>query len=211
MTMLMRRRDRSLAAFREHWLGRHADIVRAVPQLHRYYQNHIVATLGRAVGAASFNVDGIPELWFLSESDKQAAFASPAAAQLPVDEPNFIEGITIFAIEEAVLTAGKGDAKVLVLRRGSGTLGALDAWCRELESALPGARACTCNRILSADGRPGVTREADPPDAIVELRFADSQAAKAAYAAPDFADFAARCEGRGDAFVSYLVEERVII
>jgi uncharacterized protein (TIGR02118 family) len=210
--MLARRRDRSVAAFRAHWLGKHADIVRGMPQLQGYLQNHLTATIGPTVGDIAFDVDGIPELWFVDEAAKSAAFESLAAKQLPVDEKNFIDGITIFSVEETVPLPGDGGAKVLVLRRGAAAdADAIVEWCRRLAAALPGIRACVCNRVLTADGRPAVTREKDPPDAIVALRFATTTDAEAAFSSAAFVAFAADAGKRGEAFVSYLVEEHVIV
>jgi uncharacterized protein (TIGR02118 family) len=211
MTMLSRREDLSPAAFSEHWYGKHAGIVRRMPQLHGYLQNHILRLIGAPVGDASFSVDGIPELWFVDEAAKTAALSSPAAKELPVDEKNFMRGITIFAIEETVLREGQGAAKVMVLARmGSGGASAVDearAWC----GALPEVRRCVVNRIVTADHRPGVWHEPLPPDAIFEFRFDSVAAAETAFRSDRPMALADSLVRRGGSASAYLVEERRIV
>ena len=213
--MLARSEALSIAAFRDYWYGTHANIVRGIPHLHRYRQNHILRPIGNPVGGADYRVDGIPELWFVDESAKAAAFQSPAAKALPADEKNFIKGITIFAVDEVVVREGHGAAKVFLLVRRSGIDGdELDderRWSDQLCTTLPGVRRCVMNRLLSSDHRQGVWHEPLPPSLIVELRFDNDNEAEAAlqseaYTAP--AESAAR---RGACLAAYLVEERPII
>ena len=204
--MLVRSDALSVGAFRDYWHGKHADIVRQMPHLHRYVQNHILRKIGADVGEPAFQVDGIPELWFRDEEAKAAAFQSHAAKALPADEKNFIKGITIFAVEETVLRPGDGAAKVLLLARG-----AAGQLCEKLSRTLPGLKRCVCNRILSSEHRPGVWHEPSPPDLIVELRFDSEGDAEAALASDAYQSLGASAVHRGAAIAVYLVDERTIV
>jgi uncharacterized protein (TIGR02118 family) len=209
MTMLVRRRDRSLEAFRAHWLGPHAKIAAAMPQLHRYLQNHLVRKIPVAADDPGLNVDGIPELWFADEAAKTVAFQSDAAKMLPVDEKNFIEGITIFAVDEAIVTEGAGKAKALLLVRYPGDRAAMRRWGERLAAELGGVRRAVVNTVLSVDSRPGVWHEPSPPNLIVELRFDSAADAEAALRSPAFDAIAASAPGA--AIAAHLIDERQIV
>lgn len=210
MTMLARREDRSLDAFRRHWLHEHVKIVTRMPHLHGYVQNHLVDRLIAEIGEPHFSIDGIPELWFVDEASKNAALQSSAAKELPVDEKNFIRGITIFAVDEQVTKAGQGEAKVMAVGR-SGASGDRPRRWTEMLAALPGVRRAAVNTVLTADHRPGVWHEPVPPDAIVELRF-DSQAdARRAFDGFASGDDAHRLAQQGGALAVYLIDEKPIV
>jgi uncharacterized protein (TIGR02118 family) len=213
MTMLVRRDDLTVEEFSQYWLGKHADIVRGMPRLHRYLQNHIVRSLESVGDDPRFRVHGIPELWFLDEEAKSVAFASSAAKLLPEDEKNFIQGITIFAVEERVVHEGAGSAKVMLLvRRSSPIPGDAEAdhrWCKELTAALPDLRRAVVNRVLSSEHRPGVWREPSGPDLIIETRFDSVASAEKAFLSDAFA---VRLDQSADVqFAAYLVDEHPII
>jgi uncharacterized protein (TIGR02118 family) len=213
MTMLVRRDDLTVEEFSQYWLGKHAGIVRGMPRLHRYLQNHIVRSLQSVGDDPRFRVHGIPELWFLDEEAKSVAFASPAAKLLPEDEKNFIQGITIFAVDERVAHEGAGPAKAMLLvRRSSPTLGGAEAdhrWCKELTAALRDLRRAVVNRVLSSEHRPGVWHEVSAPDLIIETRFDSAASAEQAFLSDTFALQLA--QSAGVQFAAYLVDEHPII
>jgi uncharacterized protein (TIGR02118 family) len=213
MTMLVRRDDLSPEKFSQYWLGKHADIVRGMPRLHRYLQNHIVRSfdgLGRDPG---FRVHGIPELWFLDDEAKSVAFASSAAKLLPEDEKNFIQGITIFAVDERVTREGAGPTKVMLLvRRSTPPLDGAEAdfsWCRHLVTALPDVRRTIVNRVLAHEHRPGVWHEPSGPDFFVEARFDSPENAERAFRSNRFA--ARLAQYSGVQVATYLVTEQPIV
>jgi uncharacterized protein (TIGR02118 family) len=190
MTMLVRRDDLTGAAFSDYWQGKHADIARRMPRLHRYVQNHFIRSFEGLAEDPGFWVHGIPELWFLDEEAKTAAFASPAAKLLPEDEKNFIQGITILAVDEQVLREGAGAAKVLLLMRRAAPVvdgAAEERWLRALTGALGAARRVVINRVLSSEHRPGVWHEPAAPDMIIELRFDSAADAEKGLLSPGFA------------------------
>jgi uncharacterized protein (TIGR02118 family) len=216
MTMLARREDLSREAFRHYWYHNHAHIVRQMPGLARYVQNHVVRELGTTDPTSRYCVDGIPELWFQDERARTKALQSKAAASLPVDERNFLKGITIFAIDERVVRDGQGPIKALFLlgRLGSSiTLSREEAndCCTALLGRLPDVRRCVANRVLSRDGRSGVWFEPNPPALIVELRFdteGDAESALRSLLAEWVTGPATIARFTGAA---YLVEERAIV
>ena len=209
MTMLVRRSDRSLDAFREHWLGPHAKIAAAMPQLHRYLQNHLVRKIPVAADEPGFKVDGIPELWFVDEAAKTVAFQSDAAKMLPVDEKNFIEGITIFAVDEAIVAEGAGNTKVLLLVRHPGKDADLRSWGERLAKDLDGVRRAVVNAVLSVDSRPGVWHEPSPPNLILELRFDSEADAEVALTSPAFKT--AIASAPGIAIAAHLIDEQQMV
>lgn len=209
MTMLVRRSDRSPDAFGDYWLGPHAKIAAAMPQLGRYLQNHFVRRIAVVADDPGFNVHGIPELWFADEAAKTVAFQSDAAKMLPVDETNFIEGITIFAVDEAVIADGAGRTKVLLLIRHPGDGGAQRRFADRLAKELPGLRRAVANQVISVDSRPGVWHEPSPPNLLVELRFVSEADAEAALQSPAFQSIAASAPAV--AIAAHIVDERKIV
>lgn len=182
MTMLAARRDRSHEEFSRYWRGKHADIARRLPQLGGYVQNHLGKRIDGIADDPGFRVDGVPELWFADEDAKTVAFQSDVAKMLPLDEPNFIDGITICAVAETVARAGTGPVKALLFLQSASKAGphAGSDWLDTIGDALPGVRRLVVNRVLSSEGRPGVWHEPAPPSAIVELRFASAADAETA-------------------------------
>lgn len=86
-------------AFEEHWLGTHAPLCAKLPGLRRYSVN--LVDRGRF---PKFDYDGFSELWFDSEDDLKAAFASPEGVTLLADLPNFAGDIDpIISVETQIV------------------------------------------------------------------------------------------------------------
>ena len=83
-----RRADLSAEAFREYWLGTHADIVRGLPGVVRYVQNHAT---GSVIGGDDPPFHGAAEVWFESLDAMRANVGSDALARIREDEKNFID------------------------------------------------------------------------------------------------------------------------
>ena len=176
MTMLVRKDGTTRARFREYWREHHAKIVVQMPSIAGYVQNPITDHLYEDIGERpAYDFDGLVELWFANADAQQQAFASPAAKQLPPDEHNFIKGITILTIEEAVLRTGNEVAvkAMLVLNVGSETdAGRRRAMLSEIEKTLadvPEFNRLLSNRVVESGIRAGLWSEPDSPDAIVEI------------------------------------------
>jgi uncharacterized protein (TIGR02118 family) len=101
---IARRPDVSHEDFVRHWVEVHAPLVRAVPGVRRYVQDHVVsehpAPNAAPIGAA---IDGFAELWFDDRAAMDRAFASPEGQALAVDGALFIGRITFYAIDEKIM------------------------------------------------------------------------------------------------------------
>lgn len=86
-------------AFEEHWLGTHAPLCAKLPGLRRYSVNLVDRRR-----FPKFDYDGFSELWFDSEDDLKAAFASPEGVTLLADLPNFAGDIDpIISVEMQIV------------------------------------------------------------------------------------------------------------
>lgn len=86
-------------AFTQHWLGTHAPLCAKLPGLRRYSVN-----LVDRARFPKFDYDGFSELWFDSEEDLKAAFASPEGVTLLADLPNFAGDIDpIISVETQIV------------------------------------------------------------------------------------------------------------
>lgn len=102
MSTLRRRADVAPAVFRHEWAQEHARLVRRVPGVRGYRQNHVIAReapAGRPVDETAMPIDGIVELWFDDAASLDAAFASPQGATLMMHAREFIAEITTFLVE----------------------------------------------------------------------------------------------------------------
>lgn len=86
--ILQKREDMTHEQFVAHWMGTHAELCKKLPGLRRYSVN-----LVDRARFAKFGYDGFSELWFDSEDDLNAAFASPEGKVLLADLPNFTSKI----------------------------------------------------------------------------------------------------------------------
>jgi uncharacterized protein (TIGR02118 family) len=69
------------------WRDEHAALVRRVPRLRRYVQNHCVA----GPGGAEPPYTGLGEVWFDSVDDARAAAESPEWAAVLADAATFMD------------------------------------------------------------------------------------------------------------------------
>ena len=85
--------------FVNHWTQKHAALCVKLPKLRRYSVN-----LVDRARFPKFGYDGFSELWFDSEADLVAAFASPEGKTLLADLPNFAGDIDpIISVETQFL------------------------------------------------------------------------------------------------------------
>lgn len=218
ITLLVRKDGITRSAFREYWYENHGKIVRQMPAVAGYLQNPVQPEQSEDVGhSPPFQFDGIVELWFANEAAEKEAFASPAAKLLPLDEPNFIKGITILAIAEGLLlrTESAGAKAMLVLNLGP-DLGK-DARARalaeiEVQAAkLPGILRLVANRVTADSKRDGLWSEPTPPELILELGAETPTAMASVMASAGFDDIRARVRKLNGRLAVRLVEERRVI
>ena len=161
IALLRRRADLSLEQFDAHWAGPHAPLIRRLPGLQRYVQNHVVAT-------ADDTIDGVVEVWF-----DDAAVASPEAhfsSEQAEDELRFLSGLSAFVVDDT--SDYDPPAKVWAILRER-TAGAAARAADDLRAAVP-ASDIRVNRRLTdvpAMSRPALAFENPLPDVLLTACF----------------------------------------
>jgi uncharacterized protein (TIGR02118 family) len=109
IALLQRRCDLSFDEFEAHWATGHAELVSALPGLHRYVQNSVRSFWTN--GEPEATLDGVVEVWF-----DDGFVASPEAhtsTEQQDDEVRFIRTLTAFTVTNR--GTYDADAKVWVL------------------------------------------------------------------------------------------------
>jgi uncharacterized protein (TIGR02118 family) len=78
MILLKRRDDMSFAAFADWWLREHAPLAATLPKVRGLHFNVLA-------GDGSGDFDGVSELWFDSQADFEAAYATPRGQAVAAD------------------------------------------------------------------------------------------------------------------------------
>jgi uncharacterized protein (TIGR02118 family) len=95
--ILQRKQGTTRDACLQYWKGeRHTSIVRTLPGLTRWIQNHVISAPGEPA------CDGVGELWFESDEAMQSALNSPAMTAAVEDAKNFLdmEKTALLIVEE---------------------------------------------------------------------------------------------------------------
>lgn len=101
---LMRRRDDvTLTAFRRHWLDVHGPLVCRFPALRHYVQYHVVESPAFNATARGMRIDGFPVLTFDNDADRLRAHESPEMAACNVDSRQFIGAVSRVICEPRVV------------------------------------------------------------------------------------------------------------
>ncbi|MEI8239328.1 MAG: EthD family reductase [Actinomycetota bacterium] len=99
--LLRRRDDMSAEEFRRWWLHEHAPLAAQLPGVRRIVFN---AAVDDPPGGAD-DVDGVSELWFDSEADFVAAYATELGQQVAADSMAHVRGRTrLFVTEHDVVS-----------------------------------------------------------------------------------------------------------
>lgn len=77
VVLLKRRPELTREAFLDWWLGQHADLARELPGLRRLVFN--------VVAGDDAEFDGVSELWFDSQADFEAAYATEHGQRVAAD------------------------------------------------------------------------------------------------------------------------------
>jgi len=175
---LMRRRpDTPLSAFRRHWLDVHGPLVCRFPALRHYVQDHVIASPATNARAAEMRVDGFPILRFDNDEDRQHAHRSPEMAACNVDSRSFIGAVSRVICEPHVVVPQPDDAArmklIAVLPGHAADDAALEqyaAWARD----LPRLAGLVLYRVLEQGPAPNSTIPHLPVSAagLAELSFA---------------------------------------
>jgi uncharacterized protein (TIGR02118 family) len=166
LSILVRRPSDDRAAFARKW-EHHGTLVKHLPGIRAYQQNHVLEVFGHAGAGAPFRVDGVVELRFDSPMAMAQAFASEAATPVKADEPNFLGHGTGYAIAEAAIArpAEDGSKLILIVRTGDPS---------EIETAArdrPGYVHVIRDRVEQVIARPEMVEGPQQAIAFVHLYF----------------------------------------
>lgn len=205
------RADLTFDEFSKYWAETHGRIVLRMPMVHGYVQNHVSRRLLEKLNPRDpFSFDGIVELWFADAEAQKVAFASDAARELPVDELNFIRGITIYPVTEEREDAARYPLKVMVAARLGEGAGRKAGFAQQL-AALPGVRVVVVNHLGEVGWRENLWHEPHPPEVLVELGFERDDALPAFAEQPGLAAIHSAVANAGGDVECYLVNPRRII
>jgi uncharacterized protein (TIGR02118 family) len=175
---LMRRRDDiTLSAFRRHWLDVHGPLVCRFPALRSYTQEHVIRSDAMNAPARAMRIDGFPILTFDSDADRLRAHQSNEMALCNLDSRAFIGAVSRVICEPQVVVARTADAgriRLIALLPGD----AADHVALERYAArareLPGVRGLVLYRVLQQGAAPNSTIPHLPVSVagIAELAFA---------------------------------------
>jgi uncharacterized protein (TIGR02118 family) len=190
---LMRRRDDvTLAAFRRHWLDVHGPLVCRFAGLRSYMQEHVVQSDAMNARARDMRIDGFPVLMFDNDGDRLRAHRSPEMAACNVDSRSFIGAVSRVICEPRIVVPQAQDAgriKLIALLPGEAaddaTLERYAVHARE----LPGLRGLLLYRVLQQGAAPNSTVSHLPVSTagIAELSFASLVHLECAMAGTDAA------------------------
>lgn len=94
--LLTRRTDATHEEFVQWWLGRHQPLARQLPKLRRGVFNVVESP-------AEGEPDGVSELWFDSQADFEAAYASEIGQQVVADSMANVSGrVRMFVTENVI-------------------------------------------------------------------------------------------------------------
>lgn len=192
-SLLRRRADMSVDAFRTHWAAPHAAIARSMGGIARYTQNRVDQVLWeRNEGEGAFPCDGIVELEFQDGPALAQANASPAVQRLlPEDEPRFMAAITLCNVSAGARQTWPGRTKVMLAATLGGTCSDHDM---HAALAASGCLEHSMDRVLAVNHRATLAYETRPPHLFATLWFDGPTIA------PDWARAIARLVERGTAW-----------
>jgi uncharacterized protein (TIGR02118 family) len=103
MIMLTRREDMTHGEFVDWWLEEHAQLASSLPRLRKLVFNVVDA------GVEGAGIDGISELWFDSQVDFEAAYASDIGKATAADSLAHVSGrVRLFVTENEYGGPGSG-------------------------------------------------------------------------------------------------------
>jgi uncharacterized protein (TIGR02118 family) len=175
---LMRRRDDiTLAAFRRHWLDVHGPLVCLFPALRAYTQQHVIRSDAMNAPARAMRIDGFPILAFDNDADRLRAHQSNEMALCNVDSRAFIGAVSRVICEPQVVAAQTPDGGriglIALLPGDAADDAALERYAARARE-LPGLRGLVAYRVLQQGPAPNSTIPHLPVSAagIAELSFA---------------------------------------
>jgi uncharacterized protein (TIGR02118 family) len=160
ISLMQRRHDVTLAAFRRHWLDVHGPLVCRFAALRHYVQHHVIASPAMNALAQHMRIDGFPILWFDNNADRQRAHHSPEMAACNIDSRSFIGAVSRVICEPRVVLSqadNVGRMKLIALLPGrtadDAALERYGSWA----SSLPRITGLVLYRVLEQGPAPNST------------------------------------------------------
>src|SRR5699024_5176424 len=191
--ILQKQENMTDVEFLKYWLDEHGSIVSQMPNLRRYYQNHVINSdqLGINYKRGAHNVDGLSTLWFDGVSSLKQDNTQEFINMLSKYEKQFIGNMQLITVEQnEVIPITKGGTllkRISLLKRHPD----VDAeafkkeWREthvELLKSMPDVKGYTQNLVIDrSKNRIPATYEEVPIDGIVELWFRDTVRLKASF------------------------------
>lgn len=181
ITLLRRREDLGVTAFRDHWSVPHARIARGFEDMRRYNQNRVNSTVW-SFGPERFQIDGLVELWFGSSEAMARNGASATTQALIEDEPRFLSGLTSLIVGETWVSGSTEPKFKYMLPVITRDVAALEAAFGALMAGLDADAAP--DEVAFDPTTPGFTRdrlwcEPVPPNAVISIWARDAANAAA--------------------------------
>ncbi len=104
LSLLTRKSSLSPQEFRSIWVGEHAPLVRAVPEVRRYVLSFVLDEPVRAhVPIQAMRVDAVAELWYDDLDSMRRAAASPAMQKVLQNGALYLDAIKTLITEEVII------------------------------------------------------------------------------------------------------------
>ncbi len=161
-SFLRRKPHHTDAAFYSHWLNVHGPLAAQLHGVKRYLQSHFIAGSPRTNALArDLDVNGLAEMWFESEADREICYASEQEKVCDVDSLLFIgaSARVVTDVTSVVLPPRRpAAAKALFVFIGEQRRDLGEAF--KTISVLPGITGLTDHRVTKAGAAPTQAREA---------------------------------------------------
>ena len=166
ITLIKRKPSLTVEEFQDYWRQRHVAVIRRLPGIRRYVQNHPLLENYRR---SEPPYDGIAELWGDSSHTFRELAADRAYAAVQADEEVFIDRNTLGLLLTSETTLRTGPAPAagiklieLLRRRPGTTVGEFQQYWREAHAGLVG-RLPHVSRYVQSLPRPGGYASPHPP------------------------------------------------
>ena len=101
LSILTRKPELTHAEFKEVWLGDHAPMVRAIPEVKKYVLSFVADVSTKAyVPIHAVQIDAIAELWYEDKAALARAGARPEMAEILKNGAKYLGGIKTVITEE---------------------------------------------------------------------------------------------------------------
>jgi uncharacterized protein (TIGR02118 family) len=161
-SFLRRKPQHTDAAFYSHWLNVHGPLAAQLHGVKRYLQSHFIVDSPRTNELArDLDVNGLAEMWFETEADREICYASEQEKVCDVDSLLFIgaSARVVTDVTSVVLPPHRPAAAKALFVFTDGGRRDLGAAFKAI-SALPGITGLTDHRVTKAGAAPTQDRDA---------------------------------------------------